>query len=308
MQRFKKILIAVDLSEQDRLVSAELPPPTAEAVERALWIAKLNSSELTFFYALDVSAAAQRLIEESDENDPDVMSDAKDVLGGLVARATSEGITAHMEVRIGKSWLEIIRRVLRHDHDLVIAGTRHMGMLKGFIMGSTGLKLLRKCPCAVWITQPQRQARIRSILVAHCLREVGDVAMELGCSMAQLHGAQLHVLHSLELAELDSALPARVPAETMAEFRSNAERHINGQLAKFEFAQSPQVHVVTDAPDLAVLHHIQRHGVDLVVMGTVARTGIPGFIIGNTAELLLPQVRCSVLAVKPPGFVSPVSI
>jgi hypothetical protein len=43
-------------------------------------------------------------------------------------------------------------------------------------------------------------------------------------------------------------------------------------------------------------------------MGTVARTGIAGLLIGNTAEAILEQVQCSVLAVKPPGFVSPVKL
>jgi nucleotide-binding universal stress UspA family protein len=47
---------------------------------------------------------------------------------------------------------------------------------------------------------------------------------------------------------------------------------------------------------------------DLIVMGTVARTGIPGFIMGNTAEAILNQIDCSVLAVKPPGFVTPVTL
>jgi len=43
-------------------------------------------------------------------------------------------------------------------------------------------------------------------------------------------------------------------------------------------------------------------------MGTVARTGIQGFIMGNTAENILNQLDCSVLAVKPPGFVTPVTL
>ncbi|MDX2428746.1 MAG: universal stress protein [Xanthomonadales bacterium] len=47
---------------------------------------------------------------------------------------------------------------------------------------------------------------------------------------------------------------------------------------------------------------------DLIVMGTVARTGVPGFIIGNTAEAILGQIECSVLALKPPGFVTPVTV
>jgi nucleotide-binding universal stress UspA family protein len=52
----------------------------------------------------------------------------------------------------------------------------------------------------------------------------------------------------------------------------------------------------------------QQLEVDLVVMGTVARTGIPGLIMGNTAEAILEQLDCSVLAIKPPGFVTPVSL
>ena len=41
-------------------------------------------------------------------------------------------------------------------------------------------------------------------------------------------------------------------------------------------------------------------------MGTVARRGIAGWMMGNTAELILDQVQCSVLAVKPLDFVSPI--
>jgi nucleotide-binding universal stress UspA family protein len=42
-------------------------------------------------------------------------------------------------------------------------------------------------------------------------------------------------------------------------------------------------------------------------MGTVARTGISGFVMGNTAETILSQIDCSVLAIKPPGFETPVA-
>jgi hypothetical protein len=45
---------------------------------------------------------------------------------------------------------------------------------------------------------------------------------------------------------------------------------------------------------------------DLLVMGTVCRTGAAGFLIGNTAETVLSDVTCSVLAMKPAGFVTPV--
>jgi universal stress protein E len=306
MRQFKNILVGVDLSQSDRFVSNELPPPSVEAIERALWLANRNSACLTYFYALDVSAATERIILESDGGKNTVLVEAQDVLKELAARATGEGVTANIELRFGKSWLELIRQVLRNKHDLVVAGTRHQSEWQGYLMGSTSIKLLRKCPCPVWITQPQLEQTIKSILVAHDLRSVGDLAMELGCSMAELHGAQLHVLHSLEFPELDVALPARISAEKSAEFRAKAERHIYAQLANYELAKPPQVHIITETPDFAILERINRYAVELLVMGTIARTGIAGFVVGNTAERLLPRIPCSVLAVKPDDFICPV--
>ncbi|REK18845.1 MAG: hypothetical protein DWQ37_03295 [Planctomycetota bacterium] len=308
MQRFKNILVAVDLSQQDRFVGDELAPPTAEAVDRAIWLAKVNSAKLTFFYTLDVSAHARHMIEAAAEGEQTVMTDAKEALGRLVDQAAAAGVSASLDVEFGKSWVEIIRQVMRGKHDLLVAGTRHFGALQSFFMGSTGIKLLRKCPCPVWITQPQRYRQIRSILVAHCLRPVGDLAMELGCLIAQTCGAQLRVVHALELPPDAGESAEQVSPEELARLRAQAEQHIEAQLREYEFARPPVVHIVTDAPDFAVLTHIEKYGVELTVMGTIARRGVPGIITGNTAEVLLPRLRCSVLAVKPPDFQSPVSL
>ena len=49
MKRVKNILVGVDLALGEVLVSEDLVPPTAEAVARALWLAKTNSARLFFF-------------------------------------------------------------------------------------------------------------------------------------------------------------------------------------------------------------------------------------------------------------------
>lgn len=308
MQRFKNILVGVDLSQADRFVSRELPPPSVEAVERALWLAKRNSARLTFFYALDVSAAAQRMIEDSDGGKESVLKESQEVLSGLVAQADADGVTANAQVRFGKSWIELIRQVLQNEHDLVVAGTRHQGAWQGFLMGSTGIKLLRKCPCPVWITQPQAERRIKSILVAHDLRPVGDLAMELGCSMARLQNAQLHVIHAAEYPEFDYMFPARISAERKQAYRDEAEKHIASQLTGAALPLPASVHFVIEPPDFAIMNCVEQHDIDLIVMGMVGRAGISGFITGNTAERLLPQIPCSLLAVKPAEFKSPVAL
>ena len=147
-----------------------------------------------------------------------------------------------------------------------------------------------------------------SILVAHDLRQVGDLAMELGCSMATLQNAQLHVVHAAEYPEFDSMFPARVATDRKQAYREEAEKHIGQQVAQANLLMPAKVEYVVEPPDSAIMNSIEQHHVDLVVMGTVGRSGISGFITGNTAERLLPQIPCSLLAVKPPGFKSPVSI
>ena len=66
--------------------------------------------------------------------------------------------------------------------------------------------------------------------------------------------------------------------------------------------------VTTGPADLAIEELVRTEGVTLVVMGSLARAGVPGILLGNTAERLLPLLSCSVLAIKPEGFVSPITL
>lgn len=305
MRRFKNILVGIDLLPGDGTVPWQLPPPSLEALHHAIWLARLNSARLTLLHSLEASADAHR-VEHGGVGNRSCADDAHALLEEQAGHAAADGIDASFRVCSGKSWMELIRQAVREQHDLVVAGTRHLSEFRGFIMGSTGMKLLRKCPCPVWITRPRPDKAIRKVLVAHCLRPVGDSAMELGASMAVHQNAQLHVLHSLEFPELNSEVPASISAARSAELHSTARQHIDAQSANFPFERQPIVNIVTDDPFYAIMESVNEHDIDLVVMGTIARTGIAGFITGNTAERLLPHIACSVLAVKPAGFVSPV--
>ncbi len=58
---------------------------------------------------------------------------------------------AESKVLWGKTSVEIIREVLRGQHDLLLRVAKgHGSSHKGFF-GTTGRRLLRDCPCAVWL-------------------------------------------------------------------------------------------------------------------------------------------------------------
>lgn len=67
-----------------------------------------------------------------------------------------------------------------------------------------------------------------------------------------------------------------------------------------------KTHLVHARPADAIIDFAASQPTGLLVIGTVGRTGIPGLLIGSTAERVLGEVACSVLALKPRGFVSPI--
>ncbi len=312
MKRFKNILVAVDLSSDDQFVADDLSSATAEAIEQGLWLSNLNSASLTFFYVLEVSARTERLIEESRGSNTNVKDQAQEALAKCVDRARKLGIDAHGHVKIGKSWVEIIRQVLREEHDLVIAGTRQRRDVEQLVLGTTGLKLLRKCPCPVWVTKPLKRDHFSSILVATDFSPAADVSLELGISMAQLQGAELHVLHVLEFGRDDHLKLIQHSEKDSIDYRERVRADAIGRLeqcvAAADLPQEPHSHLLVGNADEVILRQLDKHDVDLLVLATLARTGISGVLVGNTAERLLPKTPCSILAVKPAGFKSPVML
>jgi len=306
MKRFKRILVGVDLSGDGRFVAKSLPNATQQAIRQAEWLAKVNSAKLFFYYVLPRRAEQlsydRQILMAADDDYKSVHKHASKVLAEIAAASAKKRVMTSSTVVFGKSWVEMIREVIRNDHDLVIGGTRKQGPFRNMLFGGTGLKLLRKCPCPVWLVKPQPDGdeRVESILVAHDLSPVGDDALKLGCSIATERGMNLHVLHSLEYQNPASNLVERRKKEDVKE-------KIREQLTQLEIdASKVKIHVSIGYAEEKILDYIAEHEIELIVMGTIARTGITGMLMGNTAEKLLPFLTCSVLAIKPADFQTPV--
>ncbi|HUE13220.1 MAG TPA: universal stress protein, partial [Planctomycetaceae bacterium] len=110
MQRFRKILVGVDLSSADHLAEVELTPPSREALRRAIWLAAHTRGELTIFSSLDVSAHARTVLQEELQHAPgDLEREAYEILERFVEQAKSEGVEAWQKLAFGTPWQEICR-------------------------------------------------------------------------------------------------------------------------------------------------------------------------------------------------------
>ncbi len=324
MRRFKNILFVAD----SRLKSSDV-------FERAVSLAENNQASLT---AVDVIPRITAGIGMPDGGP------ISDDLQAAMVRAHEKQLESLVEpyrkridiktrVLKGVHFLEIVREVLRNGHDLVIKIPETWAWL-GRFFGSDDMHLLRKCPCPVWLIKPQTPKSYRCILAAvdvggaHPQEELESrdalnrKILEMASSLALSNCASLHIVHAWE-AIGESVMRGAFMHTPEDEIKVYVEqerrqheaslerliREVSNNLGKdaVEYLQ-PQTHLVRGRARKEVPALAKRIEADLVVMGTVVRTGIPGFIMGNTAETILNQIDCSVLAIKPESFATPITL
>jgi len=303
MQRFERILFVNDTG-----VNAE------PAFRRAVRLAAANSAQLT---VIDIGQELPRTMNNLQKAFNKVNEDRLHVLSKI---ARADGIEIKTRVLAGIAFIEVIKEVSQGGHDLVIKSAEGRGGLSSMLFGSTDLHLLRKCPCPVWIIKPSKRKKYARILAAvdpdpsePDNAGLNKQILELASSLAAREHSELHILHTWYFT-YESLLRSgryKVPkAEVDRMVKSTRNQHkmwLDDLLAQHDFHElTVKVHLLKGDPGDLIPVTAQKKRVELIVMGTVARTGIPGFIIGNTAEKALNAVDCSVLAVKPGLFVTPV--
>lgn len=318
MQRFKNILVVCSENGVHEHV-----------VRRAVELAKTNGAAITLADAIKpVSGDLGRLLESlpglGDRRvDAEVLELHRTRLAEIGAAFRSEGIETTEAVLQGIPFVEIIRKVLRNGHDLVMKGATGALDDNPFTFGSLDFNLFRKCPCPVWILKEGGQDRYGRVLAAidpdqgdTQRNALNSLIMDLGTSIADTNDSELHVVNAWHLEEEDALRHSgflKIEDDQVdllvAEKRRQNKRDIDRILEKHpDPDKRRRVHLLKGAASDRIPEFARQNHIDLIVMGTVGRTGIQGFFIGNTAEAILNQVHCSVLAVKPPGFESPVRL
>ncbi len=304
MQRFKNILFTA-------LTEEGIEP----ALQRAHELAARNDASLTVFGTVPEPSRLARVLQRNAGPFPETLADQlRLALAEQVAKVDAPS-TARVEVAVGVPFISIIERVLGEEHDLVIITDDGPDSP----VASTTKHLLRKCPCPVWVMRPKGAPGHRVLAAIDPEpddpEEMNRLILDLASSHAQLTDAELHVAHAWSVygePALRTSPFLRSPGGELDDLRQETR---DGHLSRLEDSVTRhgvgglehKIHLVEGEPGDVIPHLAEAHDITLLVMGTVGRTGVPGLIMGSNAERILDQVRCSVIAVKPEGFVSPVA-
>jgi len=303
---FHKILVGVGLDPRSGTPSAG----SRVALDEVRWLAR-HCGDAPLELALLHSTAADEYWDDSEHEFVRVAAD--DVRGApaLEAAAASlraEGIDTEVELSSESAWLALTRRVLREKIDLVVVGRRSMARSDRRRLGSVASKLLRNCPCAVWVVRPDGEPGPQRILAATDLSPVGDRVVEVAANLAGLAGARLGIVHAYSLPLSLQMEGERERQRDIEEQRETARRQIQAHLHDPAVAERATLHIGLTSPTRAVGECVEHLQPDLLVMGTVSRGGVAGLLVGNTAERLIDRVECSLLTLKPEDVICPVQL
>ena len=240
----------------------------------------------------------------------------------IIAPIQQLGIQVSSIVLRGTRFIEIIREVLRGGHDLVMIAAEDYKGIRNLLFGSTTMHLIRKCPCPVWVMKPNQPKQLNHILAAVDPDPIDEERnalnykiMDLATSLAHRERCELLVINTWSFP-MESSLRGtslNLPPEKVDQWiegtQNRQKRSLVNLLQHYDLENlKHRVYFLKGAAGKLIPKLAKVREVELIVMGTVCRTGVAGLLIGNTAERILRQVDCSVLTVKPDGFITPVKL
>lgn len=307
MEQFRNILVAADT----RLDSHPIVDEMAE-------IALVSGAKLKIIDVVPEFPLAARLALRDHPHLLELkMQEKQAELEAIAKPLADRGLNVEAKALKGKGSVEIIREVLRDGHDLVARVAKGKDSRSNGFFGATGFQLLRKCPCPVWLVAPNTSPKFKHILAAvdtssgeSLQANLNDEVYEYARSIATHHGADFSVAHAWDVfgeQMLQSRLSEDEFADVQKFYGQEAAKLFDQFLKRHDSSVNASgVHLLHGSAHEVLPAFAEKNGVDLVVMGTVARAGLSGVLMGNTAERVLLALRCSVLAVKPEGFVTPI--
>lgn len=297
MERTRRIVVGVDFS-----VHSE------SALGQAGRLAALSGAPLSVVHVieglvLENLALATRTPELTVREA--VTSGERLRLERLVARVVPAGVETSLEVRVGAPFEEILLCVGNTSADLLVMGTHGSSSPDG-PAGSLATKCVRKASCDVLLVRGIHPGPFHHIVACTDFSETSGLGLRQAARIARRDNATLVILHTF--VPPWSVYHYRAPtSEASPDFEIAFRRSLDTLMARFlepfaaDLAGLPVERKILESlsPGAGIVEFLSEHRADLAVVGTRGRSAFVMFLMGTTAERIVRDSPCSVLAVKP---------
>ncbi|HEY5715214.1 MAG TPA: universal stress protein UspE [Psychromonas sp.] len=311
MLKYNNILVFIDIDQESQ-----------PALERAASIAQKEvGAKITLFlccYDLTFEMTSLSSAGEREAMQRIVIKENEEWLNTVAAPYKAKGLDIHCQVHWhNRPFQAAIIEVLKNNHDLVVKSTHQHSKLSAILFTPTDWNLLRKCPAPVLLVKHHSWPENGNILCAIDCKSIQDEdhhqlnqqILKEAAAMAEIVNANIHLVNAypsppmnimLELPEFD-------PINYEDGLKKFHQKTLN------EYAQTlklpaAQVHLAQGLPEDVISEVAEEIDAELVILGTVGRSGLSATLLGHTAEQVIDNLNCDLLALKPAGFISPIKL
>jgi universal stress protein E len=309
---YQNILVVIDPTTDEQ-----------KALKRAIELAskiKANNAEskinITAFFSIFDFSYEMTTILSGDERDNMrqlVIKEKQLWLDSIISSACPNIDITSKVVWHNRPFEAIINQVIEHNFDLVIKGTHQHDKFKSVVFTPTDWHILRKCPCPVLLVKdhewPQQGKILAALNVGSDEQEhlsLNNTITSQAKNIAQLIDANVHLVNSYPGTPINIAI--EIPEFDASEYNNAMQKHHKEAMSQHANSFNIPIdntHVEEGLPESVIENVALKIDAELVILGTVGRTGISAALIGNTAEHVIDQLNCDVLALKPEGYLSP---
>jgi universal stress protein E len=309
---YQNILVVIDPTTDEQ-----------KALKRAIELAskiKANNADskinITAFFSIFDFSYEMTTILSGDERDNMrqlVIKEKQLWLDSIISSSSPNIDITSKVVWHNRPFEAIINQVIEHDFDLVIKGTHQHDKFKSVVFTPTDWHILRKCPCPVLLVKdhewPQQGKILAALNVGSDEQEhlsLNNTITSQAQNIAQLINANVHLVNSYPGTPINIAI--EIPEFDASEYNNAMQKHHKEAMSQHANSFNIPIdntHVEEGLPESVIENVALKIDAELVILGTVGRTGISAALIGNTAEHVIDQLNCDVLALKPEGYISP---
>ncbi|PKG38711.1 universal stress protein UspE [Psychromonas sp. Urea-02u-13] len=311
MLKYKNILVFIDPTQESQ-----------PALARATDIAKKQmGTTITLFlccYDLSYEMTSLSSSDERKAMQRIVIKENQAWLDALAVPYQEQGVDINSRVIWhSRPFQAAIIEVLTNHHDLVVKATHPHSKLSAILFTPTDWNLLRKCPVPLLLVKHHQWPAQGNILCAIDCKSMQDSEhhqlnqqiLDEAKAMASIVDANTHVVNAypsppmnimLELPEFD-------PINYEDGLKKFHQKALTEYALKNNISQE-QIHLEQGLPEDVISKIANEIDAQLVILGTVGRSGFSATLLGHTAEQVIDQLDCDLLALKPIGFKSPITL
>lgn len=305
------------INYQHILAVVEIERDTQPALSRAQELSDKTGATITAMLVVyDLSYDMTTMLSPDER---EAMKDAvtKEHASWLTEHLRQLGFS-HVDIVVqwnNRAFEAVIHHVIDNNIDLVVKATKRHDDLASVIFTPTDWHLLRKCPSPVLLVKehdwPEGGQIISAVNVGseddeHNL--LNDKLTVIANDYAKLLNGNVNLVNSYPSTPLNIAI--EVPEFDPDAYNNSVKHHHQAEMAnhaKKYGIPTTSTYVKEGLPEKVIPMIAKDIDAELVIIGTVGRVGLSAALIGNTAEHVIDELDCDVLAVKPDGFVSPLA-